>query len=49
MQCGALLLVVRCSYAILWAVLVQFGEHPSHPYSLTNFQLKGKIRKIKAI
>ena len=31
---GALLLAVRCGYAILWAVLVQFlrfmrfGEHP---------------------
>ena len=37
MRCGALLLAVRCSYAILWVVLVrflqfvrfmQFGEHP---------------------
>ena len=36
-RCGALLLAVRCSYAILWVVLVrflrfvrfmQFGEHP---------------------
>ena len=33
-QCGALLLAVRCGYAILWAILVRFlwfvwfGEHP---------------------
>ena len=30
-QSGAILLAVRCSYAILWAVLMrflQFGEHP---------------------
>ena len=36
-QCGAILLAVRCGYAILWTVLVwflrfvrfmRFGEHP---------------------
>ena len=42
-RCGALLLVVQCSYAILWTVLVrflrfvrfmQFGEHPYRgPYN----------------
>ena len=40
-RCGALLLAVRCSYAILWAVLVRFlqfvrfirfGEHPYSQY-----------------
>ena len=34
MQCGALLLAVRCSYAILQTVLVQFlrfGEHFCFP------------------
>ena len=28
MWCGALLIAVRCDYAILRAVLVQFSEHP---------------------
>ena len=26
--CGVLLLTVRCDFAILQAILAQFGEHP---------------------
>ena len=31
-RCSALLLAVRCGYAILWVVLVRFVRFDEHPY-----------------